>query len=101
MAYTPPLSVNLNNLGSVTVIREVIWRDLAMRAWGSEWQAPDKNVYQFSNGRGFDSTDRNANGIYNGGIITDGFIIVDGQRYGDVYIGNLLTENGNTLIQES
>ncbi len=97
---TPPLAVNLDNLGSKTTTREFLWHDMAVRAWGSEWQAPDKNVYQFSNGRGFDSTDRNSNGFYNGGVITNGFLLIDDQRYGDTYKGNLLAEDGSTLIQE-
>jgi len=99
MAQTPPLAVNINNLGNNTVTREFLWHDLAMRAWGSEWQAPDHNVYQFSNGRGFDSTDRNSNGFYNGGVVTDGFLLVESKNTGDMYAGNLLTESGNPIVQ--
>ena len=38
--------------------------DLAMRAWGSEFNAPDHNVYRFSNGKGYDSTDQSRGGPY-------------------------------------
>ena len=41
------------------------WQQLVERAWGSEYAAPDHNVYEFGNGRGFDSTDRGRTGIYN------------------------------------
>lgn len=41
------------------------WQQMAERAWGSEFSAPDRNVYEFSNNRGFDSTDRSSTGIYN------------------------------------
>ena len=40
------------------------WQQLVERAWGSEYAAPDHNVYEFGNGRGFDSTDRGRTGIY-------------------------------------
>lgn len=41
------------------------WQQLVERAWGSEYAAPDHNVYEFGDGRGFDSTDRGRSGIYN------------------------------------
>lgn len=37
---------------------------MVIRQWGSEYAAPDHRVYQFSNGRGFDSTDLGITGIY-------------------------------------
>ena len=36
---------------------------------GSEFSAPDHRVYQFSNGRGFDSTDRGVTGFYTQGVL--------------------------------
>lgn len=57
----------LNNLGNPVSTRTINWKDLVTRAWGSEYQAPDHNIYQMSNGRGFDSTDKTDSGIYNGG----------------------------------
>lgn len=41
------------------------WQQMVERAWGSEYAAPDRNVYEFGNNRGFDSTDRGRTGIYN------------------------------------
>ena len=40
------------------------WKEMAVRAWGSQFSAPDHRIYEFSNGRGFDSTDRGTTGIY-------------------------------------
>jgi hypothetical protein len=42
---------------------------MCRRAWGSEFSAPDHRVYQFSNGRGFDSTDRGVTGFYHPGVL--------------------------------
>lgn len=64
---TPPAAYNQNNLGGPVVTRQILWRDLAVRQWGSEWNAPDHGAYRFSNGREFDSTDRGDTGLYNGG----------------------------------
>lgn len=54
----------LNNLGSRVSSRTINWRDLVERAWGSEFQAPDHRIYQFSQGHFFDSTDKGQTGIY-------------------------------------
>ena len=51
-------------LGKRVVTREVNWLPLVQRAWGSEFTAPDHGVYEFSNGRRFDSTDRTRSGVY-------------------------------------
>jgi hypothetical protein len=64
---TAPAQLNPNNLGAKTVTRTISWMDLVIRAWGSEWAAPDKGIYEFSNGRKFESTDRGSTGFYNGG----------------------------------
>lgn len=47
-------ALNQNNLGSPVTSRTVSGLDLASRAWGSEFRAPDHNMYKFSNGRGYD-----------------------------------------------
>ena len=52
------------NLGNPVSSTQRSWMDLAIRAWGGEWNAPDHNVYVFSNGRGFDSTDQTNDGFY-------------------------------------
>jgi len=62
-------AVNANNLGSPVTTRTLSWMDQAIRAWGSEWAAPDHGIYEFSNGRKFDSTDLTNDGIYNGGAV--------------------------------
>lgn len=58
---------SISNLGSPVVSRTINWMDLVIRAWGSEWAAPDHGVYQFNSGRRYDSTDLTDSGIYNGG----------------------------------
>jgi hypothetical protein len=57
-------ALNQNNLGAKVATRTILWNDLVMRAWGSEFRAPDHNIYQFSNNRNFDSTDTGQTGIY-------------------------------------
>ena len=59
MANTVPSS-----LGLPVSWRTFSWREMVIRAWGSEFTAPDHRVYEFMNGRGFDSTDRGFTGIY-------------------------------------
>jgi hypothetical protein len=59
-----PAAVNMNNLGNKVATRTISWLDLSTRAWGSEFRAPDHNIYQFSNSRNFDSTDTGQTGIY-------------------------------------
>jgi hypothetical protein len=44
--------------------------EMASREWGPSFRAPDHRVYQFSNGRGFDSTDMGNTGIYQKGTST-------------------------------
>jgi hypothetical protein len=52
------------NLGLPVTWRSFSFKDMAIRAWGSEYSAPDHGVYEWSNGRRFDSTDRGRTGIY-------------------------------------
>ena len=59
MASTVPPS-----LGKPVTTRQFSWAEMARRAWGSEFSAPDHRVYEWSNGRGFDSTDRGTTGFY-------------------------------------
>ena len=51
-------------LGRPVSTRQFSWKEMVIRAWGSEYSAPDHRVYEFSNGRGFDSTDRGSTGFY-------------------------------------
>jgi len=55
---------DLRNLGGKITTREVNWLDLAQKAWGPEFHAPDRGIYEFSNGRRFESTDQSNEGIY-------------------------------------
>jgi hypothetical protein len=52
------------DLGRPVSSRQFSWKEMVIRQWGSEYQAPDHGVYQFSNGRRFDSTDLGITGIY-------------------------------------
>jgi hypothetical protein len=60
-------------LGNKVATRQITWKEMAIRAWGSEYAAPDHRIYVFSNGRAFDSTDRLTTGIYNHVPQTSGF----------------------------
>jgi hypothetical protein len=51
-------------LGKPVTTRKFSLKEMVMRAWGSEYSAPDHRVYEFSGGRGFDSTDRGSTGFY-------------------------------------
>jgi len=50
--------------GYPVTTRDFSLRDFVVRAWGSEFSAPDHGIYEFSNGRRFDSTDIGVTGIY-------------------------------------
>tara|TARA_R110000868_G_scaffold51592_2_gene163222 strand:- start:1822 stop:2034 length:213 start_codon:yes stop_codon:yes gene_type:complete len=67
MASNVTRALNQNNLGPPVTWRTYNFRDMAMRSWGSEFNAPDHGVYEFSGGRKFDSTDQGSTGIYGGG----------------------------------
>jgi len=83
MAVT--MAFNQSNLGSKVTTRTTSWLDLCMRAWGSEWNAPDHDIYVFSSGRKYDSTDKGLTGIY--GVVGDDVILLDGTRYPDMRDG--------------
>ncbi len=57
-----------NNLGSNVTSRTISWQDMVIREWGSEWNAPDHDIYVFDGSRSFDSTDRGNTGIYNNSL---------------------------------
>lgn len=90
MAVTIP-----SNLGSKVVSRDTSWNDLVQRAWGSEFNAPDHNIYKFNNGRGYDSTDRGLTGIY--GVVGDNMIYLN-NRYPDMRDGILVNQDGVTPL---
>jgi hypothetical protein len=74
---------------------------LAQSAWGTEFNAPDHGAYCFSNGRKFDSTDRQRTGIY-GVEVSDGLLINSdvARQYPDMYPGVILDESGNKITKE-
>jgi hypothetical protein len=55
---------SLPNITYKVTYREITQRDLAVRAWGEEWAENDHDVYEWSNGRDFDSTDKGVTGLY-------------------------------------
>ena len=69
MASNVTKSINQGNLGARVVSRTYNFLDMAMRSWGSEYNAPDHGVYEFTGGRKYDSTDLNDTGIYGGGAV--------------------------------
>ena len=77
------------SLGKPVTTRQLTWLQLAMQAWGSEFNAPDHGIYEFSNGRKWDSTDKNTTGIYNDFYYLD--LMIDNAQYPDMP-GYLLTE---------
>lgn len=58
MANTPA------NLGYPVTFRNYSLEELVSRAWGSSFKAPDHRIYNWSNGRSFDSTDIGTTGFY-------------------------------------
>lgn len=68
-------------LGGKVSTRTFIWGDLVIKAWGSEWSAPDHKIYEFGGYVSKDSTDKGKTGIY--GVRADllDFEIQDWGRY--------------------
>lgn len=54
--------------GTRVTTRTFSLEEMVSREWGSSFKAPDHRVYEFTNGRGFDSTDMGVTGIYAKGI---------------------------------
>lgn len=52
------------SLGKPVTTRTFSWKEMVIRQWGSEFAAPDHRIYNWSNGRSFDSTDLGQTGIY-------------------------------------
>ena len=50
--------------GRPVTTRSFSLNEMVSRAWGSEFKAPDRGVYTWSNGRKFDSTDMGVTGFY-------------------------------------
>lgn len=96
---TPAQTQVLSNLGNSVSTRTISWNDLVQRSWGSEFRAPDHDVYKFSNGRGFDSTDQSKSGVY--GITDKNYLMVSDGRYTDMASNShMLQETFDRLILE-
>lgn len=61
---TAPTSATTRQITSRVATSTLNWQQMVERAWGSEYAAPDHNVYEFGDARGFDSTDRGRTGLY-------------------------------------
>ena len=92
-------ALNQTNLGSPVVSRSLSWTDFAMRAWGTEFHAPDHNTYLFSNGRGFDSTDQSHGGVY--GVLDQNYLMITDSHYPDMPSNtHMLQDNGYKIVIE-
>jgi hypothetical protein len=69
-------TVDPYNLGHKVTTRDINWIDLVQRAWGSEFNAPDHGLYEWSNGRKFDSTDRGKTGLYGVDVLNSENVLI-------------------------
>lgn len=92
MSRIPP------ELGSKVTSRDYSWMDMVQRAWGSEWNAPDHAIYQFSNGNRRDSTDKYTTGIY--GVVPVPELLVSGHPYPDMRVTHLQSVGYGYTIKE-
>ena len=91
------MATNQNNLGYKVTWRDYSEQQLVEDAWGTEFFAPDHGIYEFSNGRKFDSTDRGITGIYNN--LAQGFLYLQqAQWYAADTPAYLLQQNGFKLV---
>jgi hypothetical protein len=104
MATLPKLFI-YQRLGNKVTTRSISWEDECIRAWGGEFNAPDHNIYVFSNGRGFDSTDRGQTGIYGKGANASGvnLLVLDSpgsRQYPDMAPpqNRLLQDSGSQIL---
>ena len=89
---------NQNNLGGKVVARTISWQSMVTQAWGSEFHAPDHGIYEFSNGKKYDSTDQSQGGVYepNFGI---NYLMRGNPRYPDMApVDYVLQDNGSRII---
>jgi hypothetical protein len=87
-----------NNLGYKVTTRLVDWGERVRRVWGSEWAAPDHGIYEFSNGRKFDSTDRGFTGFYGHQPNAINYMMVHDGHYPDMPSNDyLLQEDGSKV----
>lgn len=93
------MSALKNNLGYKVTTRRLDWNQMVRASWGSEFSAPDHGVYEFSNGRMFDSTDRSRSGIY--GVSGTNYLMISNPRYPDMApVDHILQDNGGRIELE-
>lgn len=79
-----------SNLGNKVTTRTTSWQDLVEKAWGSEFRAPDHDIYRFGGGaRNYDSTDKGKTGLY--GVVGDNLVYIN-NKYPDMRDGFLVTD---------
>jgi hypothetical protein len=86
-----------NNLGYKVTTRQLDWNQMVRASWGSEFSAPDHGLYEFSNGRKFDSTDRGTTGIY--GFNGFNYLMVGDGRYPDMTSNVHMLQENLSLIE--
>jgi hypothetical protein len=90
-------TIDPNNLGRPVVTRNFTFLDLAMRAWGSEFHAPDHGIYEFSNCARKDSTDKTRSGLY--GVDVPDVLFAD-DNYPDMRTEILVSTSGDSLARD-
>ncbi len=90
-----------NNLGFHVTSRTIDWAEMVRRSWGSEFNAPDHGVYEFSNGRRFDSSDRGFTGFYGVHPEAINYLMVGNGQYPDMPSNDyMLQQNGSRIELE-
>lgn len=87
----------LNNLGYKVTTRKLDWAEMVRRSWGTEFSAPDHGIYEFSNGRRFDSTDRSTHGFY--GVHAYNFLMVSNPQYPDMAPTSHVLQDDGTFVR--
>jgi hypothetical protein len=89
----------LPNISYKVTYRNVVWRDQVIRAWGETWAENDHDIYEWPNGRDFDSSDKGITGIYYRTFVsTEGLIL---QNFYLDAPAHLVQQNGfKILIQQ-
>jgi len=95
----PAPGKNANDLGYDVTARDYSWLSFCTISWGDEFHQPDHGIYEFSNGRKFDSTDQYTTGVYRKDVISaDGMAIQTNYEDAPAFI--TLQQGGKLLISE-
>ena len=97
--FPPQAPKDADNLGYQVTTRNYSWLSFVTVAWGDEFHQPDHGIYQFSNGRKFDSTDQYSTGVYKKyDISRDGIVLAS--PWPDAPAWLTLQQGGKLLIQQ-